>query len=140
MPHKKAKATNKSKQQKKGCIEIKQKLMIESLRKCKGLVTYACEAAGICRYTHYDWLKKYPDYVQAVDEIDNFVLDKIEESSLRMIEEGKTPAMNIFYLKTKGKRRGFIEKQEIEHSTGDLTSLRNVIKDCDNDGEHQKDY
>lgn len=132
MPRKKTTA-NKSQQ-------LKRKLMLEALRTCKGLVTYACQAAGINRCTHYEWLKKYPDYVQAVTEIEDFVLDKIEDSSLRMIEEGKTPAMNIFYLKTKGKRRGFIEKQEIEHSTGDLTSLRNVIKECDNDGEHQKDY
>ena len=137
---KQKKAKDKRVQQKKDCTKIKQKIMLEALRKCKGLVTYAAQATKISRNTHYDWLKKYPDYVQAVDEIDNFVLDKIEESSLRMIEEGKTPAMNIFYLKTKGKKRGFIEKQEIEHSTGDLTSLRNVIKDCDSDGEHQKDY
>lgn len=120
--------------------QLKRKAMLEALRTCKGLVTYACQAANISRNTHYEWLKKYPEYAQAVTEIEDFVLDKIEDSSLRMIEEGKTPAMNIFYLKTKGKRRGFIEKQEIEHSTGDLTSLRNVIKDCDNDGDYQKDY
>ena len=117
----------------------RKKAMIEALRKNKGLVSYASEACGVGRSTHYGWLKNDPQYVKDVDNIQDFVLDKIEDASIKMIEEGKTPAMNIFYLKCKGKKRGFIERKEIEVSTGDLTSLRNVIKECDDD-EYQKDY
>lgn len=118
----------------------RKKGMIKALREHKGLVTYACEAAGVGRSTHYDWLREDPEYKKEVDAVEDLVLDFIENSSVKMIEEGKTPAMNIFYLKTKGKRRGFVEKQEIEVSTGDMTSLRNVIKECDDNDEYEKDY
>lgn len=118
----------------------RKKLMIEALRKHKALVSYAAKACGVSRTIHYEWLKKDANYNKAVEEIENYVLDKIEDSSMKMIDEGKTPAMNIFYLKCKGKKRGFIEKQEIEISTGDMTSLRNLIRECADEEEYSQEY
>lgn len=112
-------------------IKNKQKVMLQALRECNALVTHAVKAAKISRSTHYEWMRKYPEYRSAVEELDDFVLDKIENAAMRMIEEGKNPAIIIFYLKTKGKRRGFIEKQEIEHSMGDVTKIRELIKEYD---------
>lgn len=121
-------------------LQLKKKAMLQALRENCGLVTHACKAAKIGRQTHYDWMHNDEEYAQQVAELKDFVLDIVEESSIRMIKEGKTPAMNIFYLKTLGKSRGFIEKQEIELSTGDMTSLRNVIKECDENNEYERDY
>ena len=112
--------------------------MIQALREHMGLITYACKAAGIARCTHYDWMNNCPEYAQAVEEIDDFVLDEVENAAIKMIKEGNNPAVTIFYLKTKGKKRGFIEKQQVEHSTGDLTSMRELIRECD--VELAKDY
>jgi hypothetical protein len=36
------------------------------------------------------------------------------ESSLHQQIKDKVPSSTIFYLKTKGKHRGYVEKQEIE--------------------------
>lgn len=88
------------------------KAMIEALEKSLGIVTTACKLAGIDRSTHYDWLKKDEDYKQGVEDISDIVLDFAESQLHRQIKENNT-ASTIFYLKTKGKRRGYIEAQEI---------------------------
>ncbi len=42
-------------------------------------------------------------------------MDFAESQLYKQIKEGSTAA-TIFYLKTKGKKRGYIERQEIEHN------------------------
>ena len=46
----------------------------------KGTISGACKLVGICRFTAYDWIEKYPDFAQKKDEIDNQVIDDIEKS------------------------------------------------------------
>jgi len=120
-------------------LKKRQLAMLQALREHKGLITYACKAAGIGRQTHYDWIHSCEAYKQAVDDITEFVLDHIENSALKMIESGNNPAVTIFYLKTKGKDRGFVEKQQIEISAGDMSNIRNLIKDCESD-ENEREY
>jgi poly-gamma-glutamate capsule biosynthesis protein CapA/YwtB (metallophosphatase superfamily) len=90
----------------------KKELMIEALRKSLGIVTTACLNVGIERSTHYDWLKSDPDYKAKVEALDDVVLDFAESQLHKRINEGSDTA-TIFFLKTKGKKRGYIEKQEI---------------------------
>jgi len=93
--------------------DSKKEQMLEALERSLGIVTTACNAIGINRATHYDWLKKDPDYKQAVQAIDGRVLDFAESHLHKLIKEGN-PAATIFFLKTKGKGRGYVERQEIE--------------------------
>ena len=90
----------------------KKELMIEALRKSLGIVTTACLNVGIERSTHYDWLKNDSDYKAKVEALDDVVLDFAESQLHKRINEGSDTA-TIFFLKTKGKKRGYIEKQEI---------------------------
>lgn len=94
---------------------IHKKAMIEALDKSLGVVTTACKKVGISRKTHYEWLKEDEKYKAAVEELADVALDFAESKLHKKIEGGDTTA-TIFYLKTKGKKRGYIEKQEIEHS------------------------
>jgi len=105
--------------------------MLQALREQKGLIARAAKAAGIARSQHYVWVKECEEYKQAYHDIVEFVLDEVESTAMDMITTGKNPVMTIFYLKTKGKHRGFVEKQEVEHSTGDLKSMRELIRDCE---------
>lgn len=91
--------------------------MIEALEKSLGVVTTACKTVGIARQTHYNWLKEDEQYKAAVDDISDVALDYAESKLHKQIGSDDTTAI-IFYLKTKGKKRGYIEKQEIEHSGG----------------------
>jgi hypothetical protein len=93
--------------------DTKKERMIEALGKSLGVVTTACQSVGISRDTHYRWLKEDPDYNSRVNELDNIALD-FAESHLHMLIKDGSAAATIFYLKTKGKRRGYVERQEIE--------------------------
>lgn len=93
------------------------KAMIEALEKSLGIVTTAAKSVGIDRSTHYDWLNNDPDYKKAVEGIADIALDFAESKLHKSIENGSDTA-TIFYLKTKGKKRGYIEKTEVEQSGG----------------------
>lgn len=89
----------------------RKKNMLKALRKANGIVTKAIEKANINRATHYKWIKTDPDYKQAVNDIDEEQLD-FTESMLRENIKSKKEASIFFHLKTKGKHRGYIERQE----------------------------
>ena len=95
-------------------MDAKKKTFIEVLRVNLGNITKACEAVGITRTTYYRWLK-LKSFKEEVDNIGEYVLDFAEHSLFTLIKENNTAA-TIFYLKTKGKHRGYVEKQEIDHS------------------------
>lgn len=111
--------------------DINKKGMIEALKKSLGVVKTACEAVRISRQTHYRWLEEDPDYKQATDDIGEDAIDFVESKLFEKIEgisiaqgtddDGKPKVYTvppsdtaiIFYLKTKGKKRGYIERTEL---------------------------
>lgn len=93
--------------------DILKKAMIEALEKSLGIVTTACKTVGIHRSTHYEWYNNDEAYKDEVDSVQDVTLDFAESQLHKQIKDGNTGA-TIFYLKTKGKKRGFIEKNEIE--------------------------
>tara|TARA_Y100000401_G_scaffold32952_1_gene24340 strand:- start:1833 stop:2183 length:351 start_codon:yes stop_codon:yes gene_type:complete len=110
---------------------IKKEAMLQALENSLGVVTVACKSANIPRSTYYKWLKEDKEFADQVKEIENIALDFAESQLHSQIKNGNTPA-TIFYLKTKGKKRGYIEKQEL-----DLTSAEPVKIKVNIDGiEH----
>lgn len=97
--------------------EHHKKALIEALEKSLGVVTTACRNIGIGRTTFYEWMKTDEEFAFQVDEINNIALDFAESQLHQQISEGNTAA-TIFYLKTKGKRRGYVERQEITGADG----------------------
>lgn len=97
--------------------DINKKGMIEALEKSLGIVTTACKAVGISRETHYRWLREDEKYKASVDSIADIALDFAESSLHKQIQKGDVSS-TIFYLKTKGKHRGYIERQEVTGKDG----------------------
>jgi transcriptional regulator of acetoin/glycerol metabolism len=91
---------------------LKKDAMVKALEKSLGVVTTACRNIGIDRATHYRWLEDDPKYKAAVQALSDVALDFAESKLHSLIQEGDTTA-TIFYLKTKGKQRGYIERQEV---------------------------
>ena len=85
--------------------------MLEALEKSLGIVTTAAKQIGIDRSTHYKWMESDPEYKKAVEALSDVALDFAESKLHKSIEAGSDTA-TIFYLKTKGKKRGYIEKTE----------------------------
>jgi hypothetical protein len=93
--------------------EHHKKAMLDALEKSLGVVTSACKIAGIGRTTHYAWMDSDPEYKEAVRLVGEQTID-FAESHLHALIKDKNPAAVIFFLKTKGKARGYVERQEIQ--------------------------
>lgn len=91
--------------------------MVDALHKSLGIVTSACRIVGISRETHYRWLSEDPEYKKAVEDISEVALDFAESQLHKQIQEGEVTS-TIFYLKTKGKNRGYIERSEVTGKDG----------------------
>lgn len=89
------------------------KRVLEALELSLGVVTDACKIAECPRSTFYNWCKEDEEFKAAVAEIQEVSLDFAESQLFKRIKGEDTTAI-IFYLKTKGKKRGFIEKQELD--------------------------
>lgn len=99
----------------------KKKLMIEALERSMGIVTTACQAVGISRATHYLWMNIDEHYKASVAMVENSALDFAESKLFQKISEGDVAA-TIFFLKTKGKHRGYTLKRVWAPSIPSLAS------------------
>tara|TARA_R100000654_G_scaffold47822_1_gene74009 strand:- start:359 stop:715 length:357 start_codon:yes stop_codon:yes gene_type:complete len=117
---------NKSEHIKKG--------LLEALEKSLGVVTTACKQVGIGRTTFYNYYNDDKDFAKQVDEIENVALDFAESQLHKQIQDGSTAA-TIFLLKTRGKKRGYVERQEITGADGIPTDVKIEILDANKNTE-----
>jgi hypothetical protein len=106
------------------------KRLLVALEKSLGVVSTACKKAKLSRKTFYEYCKEDADFKAAVDDIQDVALDFAESRLFKSIADGSDTA-TIFYLKTKGKKRGYIERQEVENSgkvTHELQATKFSIK------------
>jgi hypothetical protein len=96
--------------------------MLDALELSLGIVTEACVKCGLSRTQHYKWYNEDEEYRKAVDSLDSKFIDFAETHLKKQIENGSTQA-TTFFLRTRGRKRGYNEKQEI-----DLTSGNEPIK------------
>lgn len=111
--------------------ELSKKAMLDAMVKSFGNVTQALKLAGIqSRTTYYEWLKEDPEFKNAIDnlEVAEIEADFVESKLRQRINDGDTTAM-IFWLKTKGKRRGFVERIEHTGIDGKPIALNIVVAD-----------
>lgn len=92
---------------------IRKAYMLSALEANLGVVSTACKMVGINRETHYAWIKQDPAYKLAVEDLADVALDFVEALLFNQIKNMDTAA-TIFYLKTKGKKRGYIERTEFD--------------------------
>jgi len=96
----------KHKQGQKGTSHIYKKHLLEALESCMGIVTLACKKISISRRTHYEYMETDEDYKKQVYDIQEMVLDLAESKLIGFINQGSETS-TMFYLKTKGRNRGY---------------------------------
>ena len=92
--------------------------IIEAIKASNGLLTLAAKKAHVGYTTMWRYTKEFPSVRLAVEEAKETMMDYVEGKLYENIKNGDNACI-IFFLKTQGKSRGYIEKQEIEHS-GDI--------------------
>jgi hypothetical protein len=91
---------------------IKKEQFLEALEKSMGIMSQAAKKIGVDRTTPYKWMREDDDYNDRVKELLNVSLDFVEGKLFEAIQDGNITAI-IFYLKTKGKVRGYVERHEL---------------------------
>lgn len=99
------------------------KALLVALEKSMGVVTQACRTVKIDRKTFYNYCSKDPQFKQQVEAISEIALDFAESQLLKSIKKGSDTA-TIFYLKTKGKKRGYIETSQFDVFTNTIKVSR----------------
>ena len=100
-------------------------------------ISAACIAMNINRRTYYRWLKNEA----FADEVDNQregSIDFAESKLMQAIKKGNLTAI-IFYLKTIGKKRGYIETQEIQSNVPSPTLVELVKKYKEEEKQKKRD-
>ena len=116
----------------------KEKLLI-ALEKSLGIVTAACKEVGISRQQFYEYCKTDPEFKKSVDDINEITLDFTESQLFRKIKEGSERSI-LFYMKYKGRKRGYAEKLEIDGDLGLSKLTFEIINRTDKtDNKAEKD-
>ena len=82
-----------------------QLFFIENLKKSLGIISVAMGKTGIDQETYNKWFKN-KEFQKALEDTQNLSIDYVENKLLNLINEGDLGAIQ-FYLKTKGKKRGY---------------------------------
>jgi len=116
-------------------MDTYKKKLLETLELHKGIVTNACKSIDCPRSTYYKYLNEDEEFRLAVEEIQDVAIDFVEGKLMEKIdgitvqtynskgepvvyEQAPSDTAIIFFLKTKGKKRGYVERTEIDHSGG----------------------
>lgn len=106
--------------------QYKKTFTFEDLQKAiiakRGNLTAVAKSLKISRKTIYNKINEMPELIEVVIEAREICLDNAEQKLQDKIDEGDMTAI-IFYLKTQGKRRGYVERQENIDITLDLSKL-----------------
>lgn len=108
---------------KESTLSAKQKAFIKVFSEKAGCnISVTCKKIKITRMTYYNWLDSNAEFKALIDEAQESLVDYAETKLHQSIMEGNLTA-TIFYLKTKGKNRGYIETQEQQVSINPFEEL-----------------
>jgi len=85
---------------------------LEIYRSCMGVLSTACKKYGCERKTIYNAIKADEEFRKDLEDIKEERLDFAESALLKRIKDDDTTAI-IFYLKTQGRDRGYIERHDV---------------------------
>ena len=86
--------------------------MIQAIYESKGILASAARRLGCTRQTVHNYVNKFQTVKAAYEDARESNIDYVEGKLMYAIEKGHVPAI-IFFLKTIGKNRGFVERQEV---------------------------
>lgn len=122
--------------------------VIEALQANAGINTYAAawleKKTGLrcVESTIRGYRKRYKKVQKAAEEIEFNLLDVAEHQLFKLIRDGHASSVH-FYLKTKGKERGYTERVESTGKDGEPIETLAVIRvphKCESNEEWQQQY
>lgn len=97
-----------------------------------GNISLACQQANVGRSTYYLWMRENPAFKINVENIKEGMIDFVESKLMQEIQKSNTTAI-IFFLKTQGKDRGYVERTENDVNVNKFEELMKSLPDDDNE-------
>lgn len=91
--------------------------MIDAIQEAEGNLSAAARIVGCARSTVHRYVNEYATVAAAYEEANETAIDIAENELMKQVKKGSIPAI-IFFLKTKGKSRGYVERQEVTGADG----------------------
>jgi len=91
--------------------------MIKAIREKHGNLSAAARYLGCSRNTIARYIENYPTVKAVYDEERETLIDFAENQLFQQVKDGNITAI-IFTLKTIGKSRGYVERQEVTGADG----------------------
>ena len=89
--------------------------VIASIERNKGNLSAVARQFGVSRMTVHRYMSEHPTVKASVADARETMLDNAESVLYKKVLEGSTPEL-IFFLKTQGRNRGYVERVEQTHS------------------------
>lgn len=109
-------------------IKNQKERFLKELKERLGLIMITCDATGISHSTIRNWAKTDPEFRDKLNDVGNYTLDVVEQSLLNKIVTEKDTTAMIFYLKTKGRDRGFSQRVEVTGANGGAVQTETTLK------------
>lgn len=106
---------------------VTEEQVLTAIKKNKGLLYAAARELGVSTKTLSNYGSRWPSVAEAISEEKGLMLDFSESKLYQAINNGEAWAI-CFFLKTRGKHRGFTERFEIETSHGNIPGSAGVLE------------
>lgn len=106
--------------------------IVEALQRSKGMVYVAARDIGCSPMTIYNYARRYPSVQAEIDAERGMLVDTAELALWDAIQNGEGWAISLV-LKTLGKSRGYVERQEVSGPGGGAVNI--VVKWADDDND-----
>ena len=108
-------------------IPIEKIIQVYEKKGCN--ITATCTALGISRKTFYEWKEKKKKLAEGLEAAEEAIIDFAESKLVEHINNDDVQAL-IFFLRTKGKKRGYVEKIE---SDVNINQFEKLMQDTEDD-------
>jgi len=105
---------------------LHKKKLIKAMVKNLGIVTKACNEVGISRNQFYNYYRTDEVFKKEIDDIQEIALDFVEDKLFQNIKEGDRACI-MFYIKYKGRKRGYVDSSDVNISGGLDINLKNMF-------------
>jgi hypothetical protein len=114
---------------------------LSAMDKTFGNITASAKAVGISRTIVYKWRDKDPKFKERLESscYEESLLDAIDGKLNKLAVVDENPTVLIFLAKTKGKKRGYIERTEVTGKDGSPISTTIQIEVINNASQVKKD-
>ncbi len=97
--------------------------IIQAIRDAQGILAVAARKLQCDRNTIYNRMREEPEIEAAYKEANESTIDFVETKLIDRINKGDTTAI-IFFLKTKAKARGYVERMEQTGANGGAIAFK----------------